>query len=178
VAFHKTDLDPDGPWREQASLYRGLGYPVFGTSAETGEGVEDVRAFLKDKTTSLLGHSGVGKSSLANVLDPSLSLRVGEVHERAGTGRHTTTTVSLLKLPWGGYLVDTPGVREFGLWNMRPDHLAVWFRDLAPFVDACRFNDCLHGSEPGCAVVAAVERGEVSRQRFGSYRRILESLHE
>jgi len=176
LAFNKVDLDPDGPWREQADVYRRLDYPVFETSASTGTGLEPVREFLRDKTTSLLGHSGVGKSSLANALDPSLALRVGEVRERSGKGQHTTTTVSLLPLPWGGYLVDTPGIREFGLWQMEEHDLAIWFRDLAPYVDRCRFNDCLHRQEPECAVVAAVERGEVGRDRYESYLRILESL--
>lgn len=178
IALNKIDLDPEGGRDAHAALYRGLGYPVFEVSAKSGAGLEEVRGFLRDKTTSLLGHSGVGKSSLANALDPSLALRVGDVHERSGKGLHTTTTVSLLRLPWGGYLVDTPGIREFGLWNMKEDDLAIWFRDLAPYVDRCRFNDCRHEHEPGCAVLEAVERGEISPGRYESYRRILSSLRE
>ena len=108
----------------------------------------------------------------------SLALRVGEVSAGSGKGQHTTTTVSLLPLPWGGYLVDTPGIREFGLWNMKEDDLAVWYRDLARYIDDCRFNDCLHEKEPSCAVIAAVERGEVERWRYESYLRILESMRQ
>ena len=178
IAINKTDLATDESWQEIGEVYRRMDYPVFGVSAETGEGLEPVRAFLQDKTTSLLGHSGVGKSSLANMLDPSLALRVGDVSERSGKGQHTTTTVSLLPLPWGGYLVDTPGIREFGLWNMNEDDMAVWFRDLAPFIDDCKFNDCRHVTEPECAVKEAVERGEIVRWRYESYLRILESMAE
>jgi ribosome biogenesis GTPase len=176
IAINKIDLDPESAWRDHAALYRSLGYPVLAVSATRGEGLEEVRAFLRDKTTSLLGHSGVGKSSLANALDPSLALRVGDVRERSGKGQHTTTTVSLLPLPWGGYLVDTPGIREFGLWNMQEHDLAIWFRDLAPYVDRCRFNDCRHEHEPGCAVIEAVERGAIRRERYESYLRILASM--
>jgi len=176
IAINKIDLDPKGAWRDHAALYRSLGYPVLAVSATRGEGLEEVRAFLRDKTTSLLGHSGVGKSSLANALDPSLALRVGDVRERSGKGQHTTTTVSLLPLPWGGYLVDTPGIREFGLWNMQEHDLAIWFRDLAPYVDRCRFNDCRHEHEPGCAVIEAVERSAIRRERYESYLRILASM--
>ncbi|MHC4408729.1 MAG: ribosome small subunit-dependent GTPase A [Planctomycetota bacterium] len=178
IAFNKTDLDPNGRWQNDAALYRRLGYAALEVSAESGDGLEEVREFLRDKTTSLLGHSGVGKSSLANALDPSLALRVGEVRERSGKGQHTTTTVSLLPLPWGGYLVDTPGIREFGLWNIRLDDIAIWFRDLAPFADSCRFNDCLHEREPGCAVHAALDRGEIQSWRYDSYLRILESMRD
>jgi ribosome biogenesis GTPase len=178
IAFNKIDLDPEGEWRKEASLYRELGYPVLELSAVDGAGLDAVRDFLRDKTTSLLGHSGVGKSSLANALDPSLELRIGDVRERSGKGQHTTTTVSLLPLPWGGYLVDTPGIREFGLWNMKLDDVAIWFRDLAPFVDQCRFNDCLHEREPDCSVRAALERGEIESWRYDSYLRILASMRE
>ncbi|MEM8885301.1 MAG: ribosome small subunit-dependent GTPase A [Planctomycetota bacterium] len=184
IVINKIDLDTDGRCAEVAARYRKLDYPVFEVSATAGEGsgggsggsLDDVRAFLHDRTTTMLGHSGVGKSSLANALDPSLALRVGDVRAATGKGQHTTTTVSLLPLPWGGYLVDTPGVREFGLWNMKEEDLAIWFRDMAPFVDDCRFNDCLHEGEPDCAVVAAVERGEIAPERYESYLRLLESM--
>jgi len=176
IILNKVDLDPDRGFESVAQTYRDLGYPVFCVSAETGESVTDVRDFLHDKTTTLLGHSGVGKSSLANALDPSLELRIGAVSEGTGRGQHTTTSVSLLPLPWGGYLVDTPGIREFGLWEMEERDIGHWFRDFEPLVHDCKFNDCLHENEPQCAVKAAVERGEVPRWRYDSYLRILESL--
>jgi ribosome biogenesis GTPase len=176
LVLNKTDHDTEGPWQSVADVYRALDYPVFGVSADEGIGIEGVREFLRDNTTCLLGHSGVGKSSLANALDPSLALRVGDISEASGKGRHTTTAVSLLPLPWGGYLVDTPGIREFGLWKMKREDLAVWFRELAPHIDECRFNDCLHRAEPQCAVKAALGQGEIVDWRYDSYLRILESL--
>jgi len=176
IILNKIDLDPDATYAPVVATYRELGYSVFTVSAETGEAVQDVRSFLQDKTTTLLGHSGVGKSSLANVLDPSLELRIGAVSEGTGRGQHTTTTVSLLPLPWGGYLVDTPGIREFGLWEMEERDIGHWFRDIEPLVHDCKFNDCLHENEPHCAVKAAVERGDLPAWRYESYLRILESL--
>ena len=178
IAVNKIDLDPAGSWQAVASVYSDLGYAVLPVSAASGEGVEAVREFLHGRTTALLGHSGVGKSSLANALDPSLRLRVGSVNPVTGLGTHTTTTIALLRLPWGGYLVDTPGIREFGLWNMELRDLGPWYRDLAAHADQCRFNDCLHEREPGCAVKEAVAAGSVVAWRYESYLRILESLRE
>ncbi len=178
IVINKTDLDPEGSWEQWGAIYRDLGYRVLPVSATDATGLEEVRAFLANKTTSLLGQSGVGKSTLANALDPTLTLRTGGLHEGTGKGTHTTTTVSLLRLPWGGYLVDTPGIREFGLWNMELADVGIWFREIAARTDACRFNDCLHAREPGCAVLAALEEGEIDRSRHESYLRILETLRE
>jgi ribosome biogenesis GTPase len=178
IALTKIDLDPDAAEGEVAAVYRGLGYAVLPVSPVTGEGLEAVREFLRGRTTALLGHSGVGKSSLANALDPSLELRVGPVQPGTGLGTHTTTTVSLLRLPWGGYLVDTPGIREFGLWNLDPRELRHAYRDLAALAPGCRFTDCLHGREPGCAVKEAAGKGRIAPWRFESYLRLLASLRE
>jgi ribosome biogenesis GTPase len=178
VALNKVDLDPARAFEAMASVYRGLGYRLLPVSAVTRSGIDDVRAFLQGRTTALLGHSGVGKSSLANALDPSLALRVGPVHAATGLGTHTTTTVSLLRLPWGGYLVDTPGIREFGLWDMEPREAGRWYREIAAHAAGCRFNDCLHDREPGCAVKAAATLGEVAAFRYESYLRLLASLRE
>jgi len=178
IAINKIDLDVEGDYLPVAEVYRDLGYPVIATSAETGDGLQGVRDFLVNRTTTLLGHSGVGKSSLANALDPALQLRIGDVHAATGRGMHTTTTVSLLRLPWGGYLVDTPGIREFGLWNMELANVGVWFPEIARHSDDCRFNDCLHETEPGCAVKAALEQGGIVPWRYESYLRILESLRD
>jgi len=176
IAINKIDLDEARDYGPYADYYRALGYTVLEVSAVDERGLEDVRAFLAGHTTSLLGHSGVGKSSLANALDPSLRLRIGAVQEQSGKGTHTTTTVSLLRLPWGGYLVDTPGIREFGLWRMELVDVALWFREMAERADSCRFNDCLHEAEPQCAVRAAVEAGDITAWRYESYRAILQSL--
>ena len=176
IAINKIDHDPERENAPLADLYRGLGYDVVETSAETGAGLDAVRTLLRDRTTTLLGHSGVGKSSLANALDPSIDLRTADVHEGTGRGVHTTTTVSLLRLPWGGYLVDTPGIREFGLWRMDPRDLRFWFREIAARLADCRFSDCLHEHEPDCAVQAAVEAGAITAARYESYLRILAGL--
>lgn len=173
IALNKVDLDPGREYETVAGVYKGLGYAVLPTSVATGEGIEAVREFLRGRTATMLGHSGVGKSSLANALDPSLALRTAEVQSATGKGVHTTTTVSLLRLPWGGYLVDTPGIREFGLWKMAPSDLGVWFREFAEHIDRCRFNDCLHENEPGCAVKSAVQSGAIRPWRYESYLRIL-----
>lgn len=178
LALSKIDLDEDRGYGEVEWLYRGLGYPVFPVSASTGEGLGPVRDFLRGRTTAFLGHSGVGKSSLANALDPSLTLRTASVHGATGLGTHTTTTVSLLKLPWGGYLVDTPGIREFGLWGIGPHDLAHWYREIAAIAPGCRFNDCLHEREPGCAVKEAAGAGDIAACRYESYLRLLASVRE
>lgn len=178
LALTKIDLDPDRAYGEAEWLYKGLGYPVFPVSATTAEGLPPVRDFLRGRTTAFLGHSGVGKSSLANALDPSLTLRTASVHAGTGLGTHTTTTVSLLRLPWGGYLVDTPGIREFGLWGIGPHDLAHWYRDIAAAAPRCRFNDCLHDREPGCAVKEAAGAGGIAACRYESYLRLLASVRE
>ena len=178
LALNKTDLDPARAYNAVESLYLELGYPVFPVSASAGEGLGAVREFLHGQTTVFLGHSGVGKSSLANALDPSLRLRTASVHVATGLGTHTTTTVSLLRLPWGGYLVDTPGIREFGLWGVGPRDLAHWYREIAARAPDCRFNDCLHDHEPGCAVKEAATAGEIAACRYESYVRLLASVRE
>jgi len=178
IAINKIDLDESGSYEPVAQVYRDLGYDVLAVSAETGSGIEAVREFLKGQATSMLGHSGVGKSSLANALDPDLHLRVAPVNAASGLGTHTTSAVSLLRLGWGGYLVDTPGIREFGLWRLELRDLGFCFREIAAIAPDCRFSDCLHEREPDCAVKAAVEEGRMVRWRFDSYLRILASLRE
>jgi ribosome biogenesis GTPase len=133
---------------------------------------------LRGKTSVLAGPSGVGKSSLLNRIEPGLELRVSEVSEATEKGRHTTTAVSLLPLSFGGYVVDTPGMREYGLFDIHRDVLQHHFPEIGARFHDCRFSDCEHLHEPGCAVVAAVEAGEIDRERYESYCRILETLPE
>jgi len=178
LVFNKVDLDPGQTRAEIRDGYAEAGLRVLETSAAAGTGLEELKSLLKGRTTTLAGHSGVGKSSLANALDPSLRIRTAEVQERSGKGVHTTTTASLLRLPWGGYLVDTPGIREFGLWGMEERDLGACFPEIAARAPSCRFHDCLHDKEPDCAVKAACAGGEFAGWRYDSYRTLLGEIRE
>ena len=165
----QQELAPLAPYRE-------LGMEVIECSAVDGRGIEQLRRALKGKTAAFVGHSGVGKSSLVNALAPSIEAATGEVSESRGTGRHTTTRSALYDLGNGIRLIDTPGIREFGLWNLDAEELREYFPDFEPFAPACRFSNCSHSHEPSCAVRQAVEDGELARARYQTYLRILESL--
>ena len=179
ICLNKIDLALDAQHcMEEMALYEELGYTVLFTSAETGQGIDELRAHLVGKRTVLAGMSGVGKSSLLLAVQPDLELRVAEVSAYSGEGRHTTTQVSLLKLDEGGYVVDTPGIRELGLITVHRHELVLYFPEIAARVGECRFNDCTHTHEPGCAVIQAVENGEIAWTRYASYQSIYESLPE
>lgn len=153
--------------------YRGLGYGVALTSAATGAGLDDLRAALRGRTAVLIGKSGVGKTSLLNALEPGLGQRVAAVSRATGKGRHTTARVELFPLAQGGALIDTPGTREFGLWDLNPDDLAGCFPEMRPWVGRCKFRlDCRHDEEPGCAIRQAVLAGQISARRYHSYLRL------
>ncbi len=158
------------------ALYQSLGYWVIRVSAETGEGMEALAEYLKDFTSVFVGQSGVGKSSLTNYLLPSADLRVGELSERQ-TGSHTTTNAELFHFPGGGQLIDSPGVREFGLWHMSREQVLENFIEIRPHLGHCKFRDCAHQGEPGCALQKALESGEISPQRMNSCEQILNSLN-
>ena len=160
----------------QLEPFVAAGSPVAVVSASTGEGLPALRAFLCGKLAAFVGQSGVGKSSLVNALDPSKEIRVGEVQEASGKGKHTTTGSTLLELAGGLRVIDTPGIRSFGLWEITARDLASYFPEFAPHLAHCHFRDCSHDHEPQCGVRAAVERGEVPQTRMFSYLRILESL--
>ncbi len=178
VVVNKVDLEPDGVELAAALLepYAGEGVPLFVTSAETGLGIDALRAEMSEGISLLVGHSGVGKSSLLNAVSPGLRLGVGRVTDHHGRGRHTTTRVSLKRLAAGGWVVDTPGIREFGLDDIPAAELARLYPGFGTLPDACRFNDCLHRDEPDCAVVAALESDELDPERYEGYRRILEEV--
>lgn len=177
ICVNKIDLaeeiaDP----RAALKPYLDLGYRVLFTSAHTGRGVGKLRKVLRGRTTVLAGLSGVGKSSLLAAVQPGLELRTGEVSARSGHGRHTTAQASLLSLEGGGAVIDTPGIREFGLSGLRPEDLVRFYPELAALDMDCRFGNCSHVHEPGCAVKAAVERGAVSETRYQNYTKIHQSL--
>lgn len=156
--------------------FRALGYRCLRTSATQGVGLDALRAELTGRVTVLSGQSGVGKSSLINALQPGLNLRVREVSRETEKGRHVTAHAQLLRLDFGGYVVDTPGIRQFDLWAVTPGELEAYFAEFAPYIPQCRFNDCHHRNEEGCAVRAAVAAGEIGRRRYLSYLKMLEEL--
>jgi ribosome biogenesis GTPase len=163
---------------EILDLYRGLGYPAFALSALNGSGLDKVIEWLRGKSTAFSGHSGVGKSTLLNALDPSLGLQTGDVNVVTGKGRHITTAVRLFKLPFGGHAADTPGFREFQPVALSPGELGRHYPELRAAMAGCRYKDCLHRSEPSCAVRDAVSRGGISKMRYDNYLQILTSLLE
>lgn len=173
LCINKMDLVED-PESLQALFteYEALGYPVLYTSAITRVGLDALRERLQGKITAFIGPSGVGKSSLLNALQPGLALKIGSINPRTGMGRHTTTRSELIPFD-GGYLADTPGLRDIGVWGIRPEDLAACFPEMRPYIGRCEFSDCLHLEEPGCAIRRAVARGKISRRRYESYRRIL-----
>lgn len=181
IALNKIDLvraEERAALERELDVYRGLGYRALVTSARTGDGVADLGDAMRGRTTVLAGPSGAGKSSLLNAVEPGLALRTGEVSEATGKGRHTTTQISLLPLRDGGFVLDTPGIREFGFYDVDATELPWLFREFLPLRARCRFPDCAHTVEPGCAVRAAAEAGEISPRRYESYLRIRESLEQ
>lgn len=159
---------------DELAVYRDLGYDVLPTSATEGRGLEPLRERIAGSVTVLAGPSGAGKSSLLNAVLPDLDRRVGEVSARAGRGRHTTVNATLVPLPGGGYVADTPGLQYLALWRLPPDELAAAFPEFRPFLGTCKFNDCRHLQEPGCGVRTALERGEIPESRWRSYAALLE----
>ena len=172
VVFNKCDLYDD----EQNALadeliatYQNIGYQSFKVSAKTGYNCDMLESVMKDKITMLSGHSGVGKSALVNRLDPNLNLRVGEISYANEKGKHTTTYAQMFHLRFGGYIIDTPGIKEFALYDMEKDTLAQRFPEMRAMMHDCRFNNCTHLHEPDCAVKKAVENNTIARWRYENY---------
>lgn len=159
-------------------LYSTIGYPVFAVSAVTGEGLPELTAFISGKISLLAGNSGVGKSSLINALVPGAGLRTGEISDIHHTGMHTTTFSEMIDLPEGGALIDIPGVRGFGTIDFEPEEVDHFFPEIFRFSHDCRYGDCKHTGEPGCAVIPAVEEHYISESRYASYLSILEEASE
>ena len=176
IVVNKMDLVEAEP--AECEAYRRMGYRVVLASARRGDGTDALRDMLTGRVSVVTGHSGVGKSSLLNAVEPGLALKVGLVNVVTGRGRQTTSAAVLVPLTLGGGVIDTPGIREFGLFNVPPREVTWLFRDLREIAPNCRFGDCLHRGEPGCAMLAAVEAGTVAAFRFESYLRLLETVGE
>ncbi|WP_118950576.1 ribosome small subunit-dependent GTPase A [Taibaiella helva] len=181
ILFNKADLlqgRHQEEWLQRKAVYEAAGYETITATAINGEGLEALKDKLKDKTTLFSGHSGVGKSTLINYLIPEKNLKVQEVSGWSGKGQHTTTFAEMFDLPGGGRIIDTPGVKEFGIVDMEREELSHYFPEMRTLIGDCRFNNCIHINEPGCAVKAAVAAGTVSLERYESYIAILSSLDE
>jgi ribosome biogenesis GTPase len=178
IVINKVDLAGEAEAEALFADHVRAGYPLHLTSTKDGRGLGPLHDALQGRTSALSGPSGVGKSSLMNALYPGLNLRVGEISESVNKGRHTTVGALLHPLPDGGFVADTPGLREIGMWGLDPSEVADCFPEFRPLIPLCRFADCAHTVEPGCAVRAAVAAGEVSATRHESYVKLREELEE
>jgi ribosome biogenesis GTPase len=172
LLFNKVDIyDPDDldEVRYLAALYRSIGYICLGISAKTGKNVEEVKALMKGKTSMFSGHSGVGKSTLLNYIEPSLQLKTAQISEQHLQGQHTTTFAEMYDLDWGARIIDTPGIKGFGLVDMEKDEIGDYFPEFFALKEQCKFNNCLHLDEPQCAVKEALEKDELAWSRYKSY---------
>ena len=181
LVFNKTDLLTDEELHYQQmmiDLYDTVGYEAIALSAETGEGMEKLEAALKDKTTVMSGNSGVGKSTPSNRRIPGVNLKTAEISDAHNQGMHTTTFSEMLQLPSGGYIIDTPGIRGFGTFDIAPEELTSYFKEIFHFSKDCRFNNCTHTHEPGCAVLKALEEHYIAESRYQSYLSMMDDKEE
>jgi len=181
IVFNKSDLYKKKEEEKFAlvkNIYEAIGYKVLSMSLETGDGVGAVKSLLKDKVTLLSGHSGVGKSTFINAVFPEMKLKTQDVSGWSGKGLHTTTFAEMFDLPFGGKIIDTPGIRELGLVDIPKKELSHYFPEMRALINDCQFNNCMHLNEPACAVKAAVENGTIHMDRYISYCNILETIHE
>ena len=181
IVFNKADIygkKEEKRYDEWKLMYEAIGYKTFLISVEKETGIEEVKELLKNKTSLLSGHSGVGKSSFINIIYPELTLKTQDVSGWSGKGLHTTTFAEMYDLPFGGKIIDTPGMREFGLVDLSKQELSHYFPEMGSRINECQFNNCLHINEPGCAIKKAVEDEEINLDRYISYYNILDSIEE
>ena len=173
IIFNKIDLFDDAETMvnvdEFISVYEKIGYRCYKVSAKKNIQLDVLRELTKDKTTLISGHSGVGKSTLINAMDANLDLRIGEISDAHNKGKHTTTFAEMHTLSYGGFIIDTPGIKELGLVDMEKEEISDYFPEMRAIRNDCKFNNCLHLNEPKCAVIAAVEKGEIAASRYNSY---------
>ena len=178
IAVNKVDLITPEAVHHIFDPYARIGYAVHYVSAQSGEGLTELADLLHDQLSVLTGPSGVGKSSLLNQIQPDLGRAVGRVSEATTKGRHTTVYSELIPVAGGGYVADTPGIRSIAPWDVEPTELDAYFIEFKPYIPHCRYKDCMHSDEPGCALRAAVEAGQVSRARYESYLKLQAELNE
>lgn len=181
IVVNKSDLLTNEQYIEVESMlkiYRDIGYETLMISAHTGKNMEKLTALLTDGTSIFVGQSGVGKSSLINHILPTMNAQTGSVSEISGLGQHTTTASRLYHLPSGGHIIDSPGIREFGLWHLEPEKITQGYREFRSVLGTCKFRDCKHLNDPGCALRKAVEEGKISSTRYENYHRLIASLSE
>ncbi|HXS57544.1 MAG TPA: ribosome small subunit-dependent GTPase A [Hanamia sp.] len=179
IVFNKSDLyktKEKEKFEQIKSIYEKIGYPVYSMSIQEKTGISQVKELLKNKTTLLSGHSGVGKSSFINIIFPENNLKTQEVSGWSGKGLHTTTFAEMFDLPFGGKIIDTPGMREFAMMDIEPHELSHYFPEMKSLLNNCRFNNCMHIEEPGCAIKTAVEENKISPERYISYLNILGTI--
>ncbi|CDG00287.1 small ribosomal subunit biogenesis GTPase RsgA [Avibacterium paragallinarum] len=179
ILLNKVDLLSEEQRQQvetQLKIYQDIGYQTMMISAKTGKHMQDLTTLLSSGTSIFVGQSGVGKSSLINAILPEVNAQVGEVSELSGLGKHTTTSSRLYHLPQGGDLIDSPGIREFGLWHLNAEQITKGYREFQYFLGTCKFRDCKHLNDPGCALKEAVEKGKIHPIRFNNYHNLIESL--
>lgn len=179
VVFNKVDMLSEVGKEllsEYRSIYEDIGYETMAVSAMTGEGIEGFKDLLSNKTSLIVGHSGVGKSTLINKVQPGIDLKVGEISTVHSKGKHTTTFAEMFDLDFGGNIIDTPGIKEFGTVNMENDPISHYFREIFKASGDCKFNNCQHVNEPNCNVLAQVEMGNIDESRYSTYLSMLEEL--
>ncbi len=172
LLFNKIDQYTEkelGVVKEQEQLYSVIGYKTVLCSSKTGQGIDDLKCLMKDNTCIFSGHSGVGKSTLINTVAPELSLKIGEISEQHGQGQHTTTFAEMFDLSFGGRIIDSPGIRGFGIADIEKEEIARYFKEFFRASENCKFNNCQHLSEPGCAVKRKIEEGRIANSRYQSY---------
>jgi len=181
IILNKIDLispEEEASIEEALQRYRDIGYLVLKVSSKTGEGVDQIKTLLNEKVSVFVGQSGVGKSSLINSMMPDAELVIGDVSTNSGLGQHTTTTAKLLHFASGGDLIDSPGVREFALWHLPAERVGWCFIEFRDYLGTCKFRDCKHKTDPGCAITQAFNEGKIAEDRYHNYHKIISTLNE